>query len=63
LQLQPAQALMIGDSINDVQAARAAGIAVICVTYGYNEGQDPRTLPCDAWIDSLAELPPLLLQP
>lgn len=62
LGLQPAQVLMIGDSINDVQAARAAGIAVICVTYGYNEGQDPRTLACDAWIDSLAELPPLLLQ-
>jgi phosphoglycolate phosphatase len=63
LRLQPSEVLMVGDSINDVQAARAAGIAVICVTYGYNEGQDPRTLACDAWIDSMAELPPLLLQP
>jgi phosphoglycolate phosphatase len=61
LRMPAPQALMVGDSINDVQAARAAGIAIICVTYGYNEGQDPRSLPCDAWIDSLAELPALLL--
>jgi len=44
-----------------VQAARAARIAVVCVPYGYNEGQDPRTLPCDAIIDSLADLPGMLL--
>lgn len=55
-----AKTLMVGDSVNDVQAARAAGIPVVCVTYGYNEGQDPRTLPCDALVDSLAELPALL---
>jgi phosphoglycolate phosphatase len=60
MQLQPAQALMIGDSVNDVLAARAAGIAVICVPYGYNEGNDPRALPCDAFVETLAELPALL---
>ena len=53
-------ALMVGDSINDVTAARAAFIPVICVPYGYNEGQDPRSLPCDAIIDSLADLPAML---
>jgi phosphoglycolate phosphatase len=53
--------LMVGDSINDLEAARAAHIPVICVTYGYNEGRDPRTLSADAWIDSMAELPGLLL--
>jgi phosphoglycolate phosphatase len=63
LGLPPAQALMVGDSINDLKAARAAGIAVICVTYGYNEGQDPRSLPSDAWIDGMDELPALLLPP
>jgi phosphoglycolate phosphatase len=63
LRLQPSQVLMIGDSINDVQAARAADIGVICVTYGYNEGQDPHTLPCDTWVDSLIELPSLLFRP
>ena len=61
LGLAPGQTLMVGDSINDVLAARAAGIPVICVTYGYNEGQDPRSLPCDGWIDRLDELPALIL--
>lgn len=60
LQALPANSLMVGDSVNDVQAARAAGIPVVCVSYGYNEGQDPRTLQCDALLDSLAELPALL---
>ena len=56
----PAHALMVGDSINDVQAARGAGIPVICVPYGYNEGEDPRLLPCDAFVETLADLPGLL---
>jgi phosphoglycolate phosphatase len=44
-----------------VRAARAAGIPVLCVPYGYNEGEDPRALPCDALIESLALLPALML--
>jgi phosphoglycolate phosphatase len=60
LKIAPAAALMVGDSVNDVTAARAADIAVVCVPYGYNEGQDPHTLKCDAMIDTLADLPPLL---
>ena len=56
------RALMVGDSLNDVQAARAAGIPVVCVPHGYNEGQDPRTLDCDAFVDTLDALPALLLQ-
>jgi phosphoglycolate phosphatase len=60
LKVPAAAALMVGDSINDVQAARAAGIPVVCVTYGYNEGRDPRTLDCDALLDTLADLPALL---
>lgn len=55
-----AHALMVGDSVNDVQAARAAGMRVVCVPYGYNEGADPRTLPCDAFVPVLNELPALL---
>ncbi len=55
-----AHALMVGDSVNDVQAARAAGMRVVCVPYGYNEGADPRTLPCDAFVPALDELPALL---
>jgi phosphoglycolate phosphatase len=61
--LSPSQALMVGDSINDVTAARAAGIPIVCVPYGYNEGQDPNSLACDAMIENLAELPGLLWPP
>ncbi len=60
LRVPPSASLMVGDSVNDVQAARAAGIPIVCVSYGYNEGRDPRTLECDLLLDSLAELPALL---
>ncbi len=49
-------ALMVGDSIHDIQAARAAGVPVACVSYGYNHGQDIREGGADAVIDSLSEL-------
>lgn len=58
--VRPQNALMIGDSINDVQAARAAGFQVICVSYGYNHGEDIRTAHPDAVIDSFIELPQVL---
>jgi len=61
LEVPASRTLMVGDSINDVQAARAAGMPIICVPYGYNEGRDPHSLECDALIDTLAELPALLL--
>lgn len=35
----PRDTLMVGDSSNDAQAARAAGCPVLLVTYGYNHGQ------------------------
>ncbi|MBL8329571.1 MAG: phosphoglycolate phosphatase [Rubrivivax sp.] len=60
LGVPPAQTLMVGDSVNDVTAARAAGMPVLCMTYGYNEGRDVKTLPADAFADSMTELPRLL---
>jgi phosphoglycolate phosphatase len=45
--------LMIGDSLNDAEAARAAGSPVFIVPYGYNEGQELKGLDCDAFIDDL----------
>lgn len=60
LGVYPDEALMVGDSSIDVAAARAAHMAVVCVLYGYNEGADPRSLSCDAHIDSLEELPALI---
>jgi phosphoglycolate phosphatase len=55
MQVEPAEMLMVGDSINDAQAARAAGCPVFCVTYGYNEGHDVRTLDVDAIVPSLTD--------
>ncbi len=60
LKIEASEALMVGDSVNDVSAARAASIPVVCVPYGYNEGKDPRTLDCDAMVDTLEGLLPLL---
>jgi phosphoglycolate phosphatase len=60
LKVQAVEALMVGDSAVDVEAARAAGIPVVCVPYGYNEGNDPRSLPCDGFLESIGELPALL---
>jgi len=51
----PRDMLFIGDSLNDSQAARAAGCPIFCVPYGYNEGRDVRELDVDAIVDSLAE--------
>lgn len=56
----PTAALMVGDSISDVKAARAAGFAVVCVSYGYNHGEDISLAGPDAVIDALTELPTLL---
>jgi len=61
--LAPENAVLIGDSANDVKAARAAGFGIVCVTYGYNHGDDIRSSNPDALIDSLAELPELFVLP
>ena len=53
----PGEALMIGDSITDVDAGRAAGIPVVCVRYGYHGEIAPDALGADAVVDSLDALP------
>ena len=57
---EPARTLMIGDSSNDAQAARAAGCPVVLVTYGYNHGEPVRSVDADGYLDSLDELAALL---
>ncbi len=52
----PARTLMVGDSSNDAQAARAAGCPVLLVTYGYNHGQPVEAAGADGLLDSLGEL-------
>jgi len=56
LGVTPAESLMLGDSMSDVKAARAAGFRIVCMTYGYNHGEDIRDSNPDAVIDSMAEL-------
>ena len=51
--ITPEHGMLIGDSSNDVEAARAAGMPVICVPYGYNHGHDIRASHPDAVVDSL----------
>ncbi len=56
------RALMVGDSMNDVGAARNAGCPVVAVPYGYNHGHDIHDARPDAVIDSIADLWALLKQ-
>jgi phosphoglycolate phosphatase len=51
----PAQTLMVGDSTNDAQAARAAGCPVVMVRYGYNHGQPVEAVDADGHWDSLTD--------
>ena len=59
--IDPHDALMIGDSVSDVKAARAAGFGIVCMSYGYNHGQDIHAAEPDAVIDSMTELEGLLV--
>lgn len=48
-----ARMLMIGDSLSDTLAARAAGCPIFCVPYGYNHGEPAESLDQDAIIPDL----------
>jgi len=52
----PARTLMIGDSSNDAQAARAAGCPVVLVSYGYNHGEPVHGVDCDGVVDRIDAL-------
>lgn len=58
--VSPQESLMIGDSKSDVKAARAAGFQIVCMSYGYNHGEDIRNYDPDLVIDSMTELSVLL---
>jgi len=52
----PAHTLMVGDSRNDCQAARAAGCPVVLVSYGYNHGEPAAQARPDRVVDRLDAL-------
>jgi len=54
------QLLLIGDSLNDAVAARAAGCPIFCVPYGYNHGEPVESLDLDAVIANLPAALPLI---
>lgn len=56
LGVAPRQCLMIGDSSNDARAARAAGMPVVLVGYGYTEDQPVGEIDCDAVVASIADV-------
>jgi phosphoglycolate phosphatase len=60
LSVTPSASLMVGDSQSDVKAARAAGFQIVCMSYGYNHGEDIRHYNPDAVLDSLNEIHTLL---
>ncbi len=54
------QLLLVGDSLSDALAARAAGCPIICVPYGYNHGEPVESLNVDAVIADLTGVLPLI---
>lgn len=53
LDVAPTEAVMIGDSFNDVVAGRAAGLRVILVETGYNEGEAVSSLAEEPGVDAI----------
>lgn len=58
--ISPDHGVLVGDSINDLQAARNAGMPVILVPYGYNRGENVADYGPEAVAPTLAEVPALL---
>jgi phosphoglycolate phosphatase len=53
LGVAPGQAVMVGDSVNDVLAAHAAGVRVLLVETGYNEGEPVSSLASRPGVDAI----------
>ncbi|HEX5123506.1 MAG TPA: HAD-IA family hydrolase, partial [Rhodanobacteraceae bacterium] len=56
LGVAPDECLMVGDSSNDARAARAAGMPVVLVGYGYTEDVPVGEIDCDAVFASIADV-------
>jgi phosphoglycolate phosphatase len=58
--ISPGRLLMVGDSGNDVEAARGAGCPVLVVPYGYREGKPVRALEADGIVGSVDDVADLV---
>lgn len=57
LEVDPAEALYVGDDVRDVRAARAAGMPVLAAGYGYlGDGEPASAWGADAVVDSAGEI-------
>ncbi len=56
LKLKPWQCLMVGDSKSDVVSANAANIDIICVDYGYTQGENLETMKINSLITNVKEI-------
>lgn len=54
--VSPAASLFVGDSKNDIQAAHAAGVPSVALTYGYNYGEPIALQRPTQVLDCLSEL-------
>ncbi|MGI9291834.1 MAG: phosphoglycolate phosphatase [Gammaproteobacteria bacterium] len=54
--------IMIGDSVNDILAGKAASMPVFCLTYGYNQGLDLGASHPDALVDCFSDLSDLVVR-
>lgn len=57
LLVAPAQSCMVGDSANDIRAARTAGFRAVAVSYGYGDAAELAAADPEVTLDSLAALP------
>ncbi len=55
LEVDPQRVVMVGDSLADVEAAKALPCPVVCVDYGYNYGQDIRDAGAALVVSSLLD--------
>ncbi|OGL34622.1 hypothetical protein A3F65_00805 [Candidatus Saccharibacteria bacterium RIFCSPHIGHO2_12_FULL_47_16b] len=62
LNAEPKKAAMLGDSVYDVEAGKNAGVALtIGITHGFGTRESLEDAKPDFIVDSLAEIPPILL--
>ena len=59
--IRTSQSVVIGDSVNDAQAARSAGCSLFIVPYGYNHGQPVEDIDSDAIVSGFEEAARLIL--
>ena len=57
LGFEPDECCLVGDSKNDILAAKAAGFRAVAVSYGYAQGVDLLAMGAETELNSLMELP------